>query len=94
MLWVHMAATWEDEDNNRQIQFSVDYSAENGSVEIENITPTKVSFICPESNTCTRTIRVHTATGREMLAKHFRASGNVQRLADEIATRTQQPVNA
>ena len=88
------AATWEDEDNNRQIQFSVEYSTETGSVEIETITPTKVSFICPETNTCTRSVGVHTEAGREMLANHFRANGDLQQLADEIAKRTQESVNA
>lgn len=88
------AATWEDEDNNRQIQFSVEYSTETGSVEIETITPTKVSFICPETNTCTRSVGVHTESGREMLANHFRANGDLQQLADEIAKRTQESVNA
>ena len=88
------AATWEDEDNNRQIQFSVDYSTESGSVEIETITPTKVSFICPETNTCTRSVGVHTTAGQEMLANYFRANGDVQQLADEIANRTQETINA
>ena len=88
------AATWEDEDNNRQIQFSVDYTIESGSVEIESITPTKVSFISADTNTCIRSVGVHTAAGREMLANHFRASGDIQRLADEIATRTQETVEA
>ncbi len=87
-------ATWEDEDNNRQIHFSVDYSTKNGAVEITNITPTKVSFICPDSNTCLRSVRVHTAAGRQLLAEHFRSHGNVERLSEEIASRTQQAVIA
>jgi len=87
-------ATWEDEENNRQIQFSVEYTAENGTVEIAKVTPTKVSFICPESNTCLNSVRVHTATGRTMLANHFRSKGNFGRLALEIAERTQESVSA
>jgi hypothetical protein len=87
-------ATWEDEENNRHIQFSVDYKAENGSVEIDTITPIKVSFICPQSNTCLRTIGVYTHAGRQMLMNYFRNRGAVDRLIDQIIARMQQPVIA
>ncbi len=83
-------ATWEDEENNRQIQFSVDYTAENGSIEITAITPSKISFICPETNTCHRAVGVHTQGGRSLLAKHLRAKAELDRLANEIADRTQE----
>lgn len=78
-------AQWEDEENNRQVQFSVDYVAENGAVAIQNVTPAKVSFICPESNTCSRTIGVHTDKGREMLTAQIKKAGQLDRLADELA---------
>ncbi|MEM7313587.1 MAG: hypothetical protein AAF497_10595 [Planctomycetota bacterium] len=87
-------ATWEDEENNRQIQFSVDYATENGSVEINDVTPVKVSFVCPETNTCTRTIRVHTDAGRKLLANNFRAKADLNLLATEIANRTQETIQA
>jgi hypothetical protein len=87
-------ATWEDEENNRQIQFNVEYATDNGVVEINDITPIKVSFICPETNTCTRTIGVHTNSGRSMLADDIRAKADLNLLASEIASRTQETVQA
>ena len=82
-------ATWEDEDNNRLVLFSVDYTTENGSVEIASMTPTKVSFVCRESKTCTRSIGVHTNAGRDLLAKQFAKSGRISELAAEVAARTE-----
>ncbi len=87
-------ATWEDEENNRHIQFSVDYTAENGSVEIAKITPIKVSFICPESNTCLRTIGVFTHAGKRMLSDYVHHRGAVPRLVQEIMARNPHPVVA
>ena len=62
-----MLGQWEDEENNRQVQFSIDYTIEDSSIEIKSVTPNKVSFVCPESNTVVRTIGVHTESlnGRE-----------------------------
>ena len=64
----NIKATWEDEENNRQIQFSVEYQLENEAVEIKNVTPEKVSFICPDTNTVTKSVQVWTDKGRDMLA--------------------------
>ena len=77
--------TWEDETSNRHIQFSVEYSIENGAVAVNNVTPTKVSFVCPESNTVQRSIGVHTDGGREMLAAQFKNSLGFEKLATAIA---------
>jgi hypothetical protein len=82
-------ATWEDEDNSRLVQFSVDYTTENGSIEIASMTPTKVTFVCRESNTYLRSIGVHTNAGRELLAKQFEQTGRVSDLAAEVAARTE-----
>ena len=87
-------ATWEDEDNNRQIHFSVAYSTENGTVTLESVTPTKVSFICPETNTCLRSVGVHTSAGRGMLGKYVVEHADMDRLKSEIATRIAEPVVA
>lgn len=80
-------ATWEDEDNNRLVQFSVDYTTENGTVEVTSMTPTKVTFVCRDTNSCIRSIGVHTQTGRKMLANQFEQSGRVGELAAEVASR-------
>ncbi len=77
--------TWEDETSNRQIQFSVDYLIENGAVSIRTVTPNKVSFVCPDTNTVRRSVGVHTDTAREMLAGQFRNSMGYERLASAIA---------
>ena len=87
-------AIWEDEENNRNIQFSMEYSVENGSVNIFNVTPTKVSFICPESNTVTRSISVHTDAGRELLANKIKNSGQLDSIATEIASREGMLISA
>ena len=77
--------TWEDETCNRQVQFSIDYSAENGTVEINAVTPQKVSFVCPDSNSVLRSIAVHTRAGRDMLAGQFRNSSAFAELISRIA---------
>ena len=59
---------WEDEENNRQIHFSVQYDLKNDSIEILSITPEKVSFVDPQSSTVERSIGVHTEKGKQMLA--------------------------
>lgn len=84
---MHMMAQWEDETNNRQVQFSVDYAIENGQVEINDVTPVKVTFVEPSTNTSVKSIGIHTITGRKMLAKQFQASGKMEDFATEIARR-------
>ncbi len=81
-------ATWEDEENNRNIQFSVDYRTENSNVEIVNVTPVKISFTCPETNTCVRSMGVHTETGRRQLAQRFLSSDKIVELKQQISART------
>ena len=77
--------TWEDETSNRQIQFSVEYTIENGAVAIKTVTPNKVSFVCPDTNTVKRSVGVHTDTARAMLSDQFRNSMGFERLATAIA---------
>jgi hypothetical protein len=87
-------ATWEDEENNRQVQFSVEFETENSDVEILNVTPTKISFVCPETNTCVRVIGVHTEAGRALLADRFLKSGKISALKNEILARCGQLATA
>ena len=77
--------TWEDETSNRHIQFSVDYVIDRGAVEIKSVTPHKVSYVCPESNTVQNSVGVHTRTGRQLLANQFRKSEAWEKLAFAIA---------
>ncbi len=76
--------TWEDEICNRQVQFSIGYSNENGTVEINTVTPQKVSFICPTSNSVLRCVGVNTDAGRSLLANKFRASKAFSKLTAVI----------
>ncbi|MEM9411818.1 MAG: hypothetical protein AAGA30_11935 [Planctomycetota bacterium] len=76
-----MIASWEDEDNNRQIQFSVDYNIEDSQIDIVNVTPRQVDFTCENTDS----IGVHTAKGRELLAGKIEASGRLAEIKNEIA---------
>ena len=80
-------ATWEDEENNRHIQFLVAYAIENNEVEIKSVTPNKISFVCPDTNTFTRAIGVHTKTGQDFLAAKIKEAGKIEAVAIEIAQR-------
>ena len=83
--------SWEDEENNRHVQFSVEYAIENGMVNLDSVTPQKVSFICPTSNTRLGSVGVWTEKGRSMLAGQFHASGKVETLKNEILNRNEVP---
>ena len=87
-------ATWEDEENNRNIQFSVQYATENSEVSLLKITPTKVSFVCPETNTCIRSIGVHTESGRDLLVHRFSTTDRIAQLKTAIASRQDSMISA
>lgn len=76
--------TWEDETCNRQVQFSIGFTNENGTVEINTVTPQKVSFFCPTGNTVLRSVGVNTDSGRNLLVKKFRASTAFAKLISVI----------
>ena len=71
--------TWEDDDNNRQVRFRVDFSAADSNIEIVDIVPTEVSFADD------RRIKVHTPKGRQILAGQISRSGRLETLKTEIA---------
>ena len=73
-------ATWEDDDNNRQIQFRVDYAIGNSEVEIVEIVPKQVTFV----ETC-HNMGVHTSKGRTLLAQKLLDAGRIETLKTEIA---------
>ncbi len=81
---MNMLAQWEDDSNHRQIQFSVEYSIQNSALIIDRLSPTKVTFICPDSNTVIRSVDVHTDKGRQLLADQFSTSGKLDELMIEI----------
>ena len=77
-------ANWEDEENNRQVAFAVEYASKDGSVEIQAVTPKQVTFLCPKSNDPLRTIGVWTDTGRDLLTSQLHRSGHMTKLEDQI----------
>ncbi len=78
-------ATWEDAENNRQVELVVNYQLDATRVQINDVTPTRVNFLCPTSGQTTRSIGVHTNGGRRMLARAIKASGRLNSLPQEIA---------
>jgi hypothetical protein len=75
---------WEDEENNRQVAFAVQFTRTNDAIEIQSLTPKHVTFLCPQSNAPLRSIGVWTEKGRQLLANQFRASESIAQLEKEI----------
>jgi len=71
--------TWEDDDNNRQVRFRVDFTTGNSDLEIVDIVPTEVTF------SDRRKIGVHTPAGRRILANQINKSGRMETVKSEIA---------
>lgn len=77
---MNMLAQWEDGENHRQIQLSIEYTIESSAVVLDRITPEKVTFTCPETNTVLRTSGVHTSKGKSMISDQFSKSGKLDEL--------------
>jgi len=82
--FMNMLAQWEDGENHRQIQFSIEYSIENSTVVLDRVTPVKVTFTCPDTNTVLRSVCVHTDKGATVLRNQLAQSGKLEELAHEI----------
>jgi hypothetical protein len=78
-------ANWEDEENSRQVELVVNYRLDQTRVEISDVTPTRVNFLCSRSGQQLRSIGVHTAAGRRLLARQIDGSGRLAALPREIA---------
>jgi hypothetical protein len=79
-------ATWEDAENNRRVELVVNYRLDATRVEINDVTPTRVTFLCPTSGNPTRSIGVWTNGGRRVLNRQMKASGRLSTLPQEIAS--------
>jgi hypothetical protein len=75
---------WHDAENNRRVAYSVAYAHDGQAIEIKAVTPTQVTFICPESKNELRSVGVWTQKGRDMLAHQLRTSGHLTELQREI----------
>ncbi|MCC7474433.1 MAG: hypothetical protein IT425_03490 [Pirellulales bacterium] len=78
-------ATWEDEENNRHVELVVNYRLDESRVEINNVTPTRVTFFCPTSGNKLRSIGVWTDGGRRMLAQQAHEAGRIDAVKNDIA---------
>ena len=78
-------SVWEDDETNRKVEFLVNYSLDNAGVTIDDITPTKVTFLDPATKASLRSIGIWTKTGRAILVRQFRAAGRFSALEQELA---------
>jgi len=79
-------AAWEDEENNRRVDLVVGYQVTKGQVEIEQVTPSRVHFFDRTAGT-TRSVGVHTETGRQLLLERALAAGAVDRIRHHLGER-------
>jgi hypothetical protein len=77
------AVNWEDEENNRIVSLAVDFTADS-EFELHRLTPTKVTFLCPDTRTQQRTVGVHSNTGRRILAQAFVNAGKLPQLKSRL----------
>jgi hypothetical protein len=77
--------TWEDEENNRRVELVVNYRLDEARVEIGDVTPTRVTFLCPTSGAPLRSIGVWTKGGRRVLQRQIADSGHLKSLPRQIA---------
>ena len=78
-------ATWEDEETSRHVELVVNYQLDATRVDINHVTPTRVTFLCPQSRKPLRSIGVWTEKGRRLLANQADKAGRLATLAQEIA---------
>lgn len=78
-------ANWEDEENNRQVAFSVEFARKDNAIEIKALTPKQVTFLCPSSKDPVRKIGVWTDKGRRLLTSQLHNSGQMTALENQIA---------
>jgi hypothetical protein len=76
---------WEDEPKAREIEILVYYTREGDQVTALDVRPIRVTLYDRTSGHATRELRVHTPTGRRLLADAYLASRETeQTLEDEI----------
>lgn len=78
-------ATWEDDEASRQVELVVNYRLDQTRVAIDDVTPTRVTFLCPQSQQPLRSVGVWTNKGRQLLARQIEAAGRLATLPQEIA---------
>lgn len=76
---------WQDEQLNRKVEVMVNYSLAESGVSINGVTPTRVTFLCPETKNEVRSIGVWTERGRNHLVQVLHSAGHIDQLSQEIA---------
>ena len=76
---------WEDEENNRLVEFQVAYEVLEGQVKIESVTPNTVTFVEPATGEVVRKIGVHTEKGRALLTRQYDYHVGIDRLHAQIS---------
>ena len=75
---------WEDEENNRIVQLTVEYSVAGSRIEIEDVTPTSILFIDAATRTPRRRIRLWTDTARRLLRTKHADTVGVETLREQL----------
>ena len=76
---------WEDEAKAREIELFVHYGLEAGAVAIREVRPTAVTLYNNATKQPVRSLPVHTATARRLLADAYLASRETEvSLEEEI----------
>ena len=76
---------WEDEAKAREIEVLVRYRLDAGVVIVNEIRPTQVTLYNASTKQASRSLPVHTSTGRRLLAEAYLASRETEvSLEEEI----------
>lgn len=82
----NVSVSWEDDENNRVVEFSVECRMNEDSVEIGEITPKTVTFVDPQTRQPVRQISVWTEAGRRHLVNKYQAKVSGELLEAKIET--------
>lgn len=74
---------WEDEPKAREIELLVYYTRESDEVTIDAIRPVRVTLYDAVTRQPGRVLRVHTPTGRRLLAQAYLASRETEQPLEE-----------
>jgi hypothetical protein len=74
---------WEDEAKAREIELFVHYRLDAGVVSVSGVCPTQVTLYNTSTKQPGRSVPVHTATGRRLLAAAYLASRETELSLEE-----------
>jgi hypothetical protein len=78
-------SVWQCAETNRKVEVEVRYSMADSGVSISEVTPKRVTFLCPETKSELRSIGVWTEAGRRHLVSVLHTAGHIDLLPEEIA---------